>query len=334
MVVLYGLLRVPCRGILDSSRVIRVVISHILFLFILLFFSDRSQFLSINHSKIIYPLISSPLVVPCSRPNAFLIWTMPAGLNRYLPFLWCGWTNPVHPHFQRGLTKMPGLTGLFQSQWRDLEDGKDKPLRRGSSRRTYGHLSIRARRSTWQFAAIIALFILLFVYIRHHYETRATALNGQVTTLSDQITSLNHQITSLNDQLRLHELAIEEKRAKIKVTVLTSETREVSYWRESLGNKFRYARRHGYFTQIKLLTSSGMILFRLLNYHRSMTCPLSGPRFFTYNMRWITKIATGYFGWISTPCSVTCLPVSRIFLRKQKKTSINMGQASNGLTSN
>jgi predicted nucleic acid-binding Zn-ribbon protein len=86
---------------------------------------------------------------------------------------------------------------------------------------------------------------LFVLYIRHYYEVRATELNDQITSLNNQITALNYRVTSLNDQLHFHELAIEEKRAQLKVTILTLETREVSFWRESLGNKIKYARRHG-----------------------------------------------------------------------------------------
>ena len=63
---------------------------------------------------------------------------------------------------------------------------------------------------------------------------------GKVTDLEERIEGMKkggHGIVGEKDE---------------KFAIVTFETRDVSYWRESLGNKYLYAHRHGY---VSLLSS-------------------------------------------------------------------------------
>jgi hypothetical protein len=74
------------------------------------------------------------------------------------------------------------------------------------------------------FALIVAiLFVFLVTYARNYYQSELVALKESLIPLQE---------------------AIEERR--VKFAMVTYETRHVTYWRESLGNKLDYSRRHGY----------------------------------------------------------------------------------------
>jgi hypothetical protein len=72
---------------------------------------------------------------------------------------------------------------------------------------------------------VIVLFILALLYFRSGYE---------------------EQIASLNDQILMQEFEFENTVPKPKYAIVTMETRSVSYWPQSLENKYSYARKHGY----------------------------------------------------------------------------------------
>lgn len=123
------------------------------------------------------------------------------------------------------------LPELFQPQWQDADKDNSKHHKREHNHRGYWYSSARVRRSTWQIIGVVTVFLLLLAHTRNHYET--------------QLTVLNDQIIALSDELLMNESPAEHRRSESKFVILTFETRDVTFWRESLGNKFNYARRHG-----------------------------------------------------------------------------------------
>jgi hypothetical protein len=101
----------------------------------------------------------------------------------------------------------------FDLQWRGSEKdphykGERKVSPRILSRRLIG--------------AAILLLVLLLTYARHYYNSQLTVLNEELQTLKANEKDIN------------------------RFAIITFETRDMTFWRESLGNKFDYARRHGY----------------------------------------------------------------------------------------
>lgn len=79
-------------------------------------------------------------------------------------------------------------------------------------------LPFSARRST-QLLGVVILFALLLTFTWHH--------QGQFS--SGDTTLIRMPISAAGE----------------KFAIVTFETRDVTYWRESLGNKMKYARMHG-----------------------------------------------------------------------------------------
>jgi len=87
-----------------------------------------------------------------------------------------------------------------------------------------GRLSrIVAKRST-QAVGIAILIILLLLFASHSHR----------------------QPQPVGPSVELSQKPSREGGAGGKYAIITFETRDVTYWRESLGNKFEYARKHGY----------------------------------------------------------------------------------------
>lgn len=113
----------------------------------------------------------------------------------------------------------------FQSVYRDVEDG------RFPSDRTYKPSQHPLRsllyRPKSQILTVITLFLLTFLLTRGHYA-------GKVKGLEERIEGMKKGG---------HGVAGEKQET---FAIVTFETRDVTYWRESLGNKYLYAQRHGY----------------------------------------------------------------------------------------
>lgn len=87
-----------------------------------------------------------------------------------------------------------------------------------------GRLSrIVAKRST-QAVGIAILIVLLLLFASHSHR----------------------QPQPVGPSVELSQKPSREGGAGGKYAIITFETRDVTYWRESLGNKFEYARKHGY----------------------------------------------------------------------------------------
>jgi hypothetical protein len=105
---------------------------------------------------------------------------------------------------------MSTLSKYFQSQWRDLTNSHYV-----AGKREKGPGKRRARRSTQLFG--VFLLAIFFTLTWQFYKI---------------------QVESVGRKPRLVR--------KANYAIVTYETRDVTYWRESLGNKYSYARRHGY----------------------------------------------------------------------------------------
>ena len=77
------------------------------------------------------------------------------------------------------------------------------------------------RRSIQVITGIVLLF-LVFTFVRHQHQTDRVSLDGS---------ALGHNRGSSTGS---------------KYAIVTFETRDVTYWKESLGNKYNYVHRHGY----------------------------------------------------------------------------------------
>lgn len=108
--------------------------------------------------------------------------------------------------------QMPGILDVLQTQRRDLEKGRYHPRKDGRRERGL------PCRSTPMVVVVAILCLFFFAYTRHSYHTQIARLKEQLAIIQGRIP---------------------------KFAIVTFETRRVSYWKESLENKFRYARRHG-----------------------------------------------------------------------------------------
>jgi hypothetical protein len=185
------------------------------------------------------------------------------------------------------LQSMSGRPTVFDSQQGDdLENDKYKPRKREHNRRKSVNFLFRTKRSTWQLVGVLALFILTCLYYRKEYET---------------------QISLLNEQILLHELEFENSRPKAKYAIVTLETRHSTYWQQSLGNKFDYARRHGYLLSPNIsncLLVTSFIL--ILNNSNTTTGDMFGPKYLLSLMQWRMTILSGCFGWTLIAYSPIC----------------------------
>ena len=112
---------------------------------------------------------------------------------------------------------MSALSKTFQAQWRDLTNSPYIAAKRESGWEKRRQLSTRRSRQL-----IGVLLIAFFLILTWQYYT-------------SQVEEVDRDHGS-------------QTRAGYegKYAIVTFETRDVTYWRESLGNKFTYARRHGY----------------------------------------------------------------------------------------
>src|SRR5271170_3802037 len=81
-----------------------------------------------------------------------------------------------------------------------------------------GKESLRPKpsRRSIQVIAVIVLFFLVFTFVRHQHQR--------------DVVSLDHDRGASTGS---------------KYAIVSFETRDVTYWKESLGNKFNYIHRHG-----------------------------------------------------------------------------------------
>jgi hypothetical protein len=109
----------------------------------------------------------------------------------------------------------------FQSKWLDLEN--DRYASRKHGRQSGLRSLIPTRRST-PLIGIVIVFIFVFAYSYYSHTSH--------TPSTDYVLPAKVQP------------AVEKTEGKF--AIVTFETRDVTFWRESLGNKFEYAQRHGY----------------------------------------------------------------------------------------
>jgi hypothetical protein len=93
---------------------------------------------------------------------------------------------------------------------------------------------LKPTRRSIQVITAIVLFVLVLTFVRGQHQRDVLSLDRS---------ELNHDRGSSDAS---------------KYAIVTFETRDVTYWKESLGNKFTYAQRHGY-PAILLVRSSLMI---------------------------------------------------------------------------
>ena len=105
-------------------------------------------------------------------------------------------------------------TGRYDANKRDYHDKES-------------HAYKPTRRSI-QLIAVVVLLFLIFTFIRNHHQSEIVPLEGN---------ALDRGSVSSTGS---------------KFAIVTFETRDVTYWKESLGNKFSYTRRHGYLPQTSL----------------------------------------------------------------------------------
>ena len=135
-------------------------------------------------------------------------------------------SDPTSADLRRFRTDLPApmskRTPPFQSVWRDVEEGRftDRKYANQHPLRT-----LLPTRPKSQFITAAVLFLLTFMFTRSHYS-------GKVERLQRQIEAMG----------RGEGVAVAREE---KFAIVTFETRDVSYWRESLGNKYLYAQRHG-----------------------------------------------------------------------------------------
>jgi hypothetical protein len=97
--------------------------------------------------------------------------------------------------------------------------------RYGAHKRDYTgkeSLVFKPTRRSIQVITGIVLFFLVFTFVRHQHQTDLVSLDGS---------ALGHNRGSSTGS---------------KYAIVTFETRDVTYWKESLANKFNYVQRHGY----------------------------------------------------------------------------------------
>src|SRR5208282_5739395 len=109
---------------------------------------------------------------------------------------------------------------VVQSQWLDMTNSRYIPRKNGQEKRC---LPSGARRSIHLLGAVI-LFGFLLTYMWYHYQTQFPT--------RDTLAAFSQNSGAA-------------QRSAEKFAIVTFETRAVTYWRESLGNKFTYVRRHG-----------------------------------------------------------------------------------------
>jgi len=120
-------------------------------------------------------------------------------------------------------------TAPFQSVWRDVEEGRFTDRSKyspTSSQPSHTLRSVLPVRGRTQLIAAGILFLLTVLFIRSHYL-------GQVQVLQRQIDAVGRGEGGV----------VRPKQEQF--AIVTFETRDVSYWKESLGNKYMYAERHG-----------------------------------------------------------------------------------------
>jgi len=105
-------------------------------------------------------------------------------------------------------------TGRYGANTRDYRDKESHGL--------------RPTRRSIQLIAVLVLLFLIFTFIRSHHQTEIALSEGSALDRGS--------ISSTGS----------------KFAIVTFETRDVTYWKESLGNKFSYARRHGYLPALPL----------------------------------------------------------------------------------
>lgn len=110
---------------------------------------------------------------------------------------------------------MPGILETFRPQWGDLEHGRHSPSKRKDDRR---RPLFPARKST--VIGFVVCFLFVVIVMRRFSQIQLDIPNTQ-----------------------LHAL---DSKGSNKFAIVTFETRDVTYWRQSLGNKYDYSRRHGY----------------------------------------------------------------------------------------
>jgi hypothetical protein len=112
---------------------------------------------------------------------------------------------------------MPGMSNTIHSHKRDEEMAKYRNRKRDDDKRER-YLPCQPRRPMQLILTAILLFFFYVYYYRQSYQS-------QIIQLSEQL-DLIHQ-------------------AGTKFAIVTYETRDVTYWRESLDNKISYSRKHG-----------------------------------------------------------------------------------------
>jgi len=110
----------------------------------------------------------------------------------------------------------------FQPKWHDLESDRYASRKHGG--RPSGLHSLIPTRRTTPVIGIVVIFIFIFTYSYYSHTSH--------------VTSTDHLMPVQTKP------AVEKTGGKF--AIVTFETRDVTFWRESLGNKFEYTQRHGY----------------------------------------------------------------------------------------